>query len=74
MRSKQCTRRCAQSLGMLSCFLQIGWFDRDENTSGALSAKLSTDSSYVRGAVGDTLGLLAQNASTLVTGYVIGFV
>lgn len=34
----------------------IGWFDRDENSSGRLATLLSTDAAYVRGAVGDVFG------------------
>ena len=39
---------------------EVGWFDRDENNSGALTGALGTDASYIRGAVGDTFGLFAQ--------------
>jgi hypothetical protein len=34
----------------------IGWFDRDENSSGRLATLLSTDAAYIRGAVGDVFG------------------
>ena len=39
---------------------EIGWFDRDTNSSGALSALLSNDATYVRAAVADAAGLLLQ--------------
>jgi len=55
-------------------FQEIGWFDREENSSGILATRLSTDSSHVRGAVGDTVGLLTQNFFSLLTGYIIAFV
>jgi ATP-binding cassette subfamily B (MDR/TAP) protein 1 len=42
---------------------EVGWYDRDENNSGALTGALGTDAAYVRGAVGDTFGLLAQVAT-----------
>jgi hypothetical protein len=38
------------------CLQDVGWFDRDENSSGRLSTLLSTDAAYVRGAVGDVVG------------------
>lgn len=62
----------------LMCFekvihMEISWFDRAENSSGAIGARLSTDASAVRGLVGDTLGLLVQNATTAIAGLVIGF-
>lgn len=59
----------------LTChgYSQIGWHDRDENSSGALTTRLATDASYVRGAVGDTLGLIVQNLTCLALGYLISF-
>jgi hypothetical protein len=39
---------------------EIGWFDRDANSSGALSLLLSNDATHVRGAVADSVGLLLQ--------------
>ncbi|GFH13375.1 uncharacterized protein HaLaN_09249 [Haematococcus lacustris] len=53
---------------------QVGWFDREENSSGVLTTKLGSDASYVRGAVGDTLGLMLQNVLCLAFGYVIALV
>lgn len=52
---------------------EIGWFDLDANTSGALTSRLSTDAPAVRGAVADVMGVAVQNISTLVCGYVIAF-
>lgn len=55
-------------------FLQeVGWFDRDENSSGAIAARLSTDTLYIRGAVGDQLGLVIQTLVTIIAAYVIAF-
>ncbi len=53
---------------------EIGWFDREENQSGALASRLAVDTSRIRGAVGDQLGLLAQNIVTLIAAYVIAFI
>ena len=52
---------------------EIGWFDRDENTSGAITTRLSSDATTVRGASGDVLGIFIQNIVTLVAGYVVAF-
>lgn len=58
-----------------SCHLQeIAFFDLDENSSGALSSQLSVDTASIRGAVGDQLGLLAQNLVTFAAGYIIAFI
>lgn len=52
---------------------EIGWFDQDSNTSGALVSRLSTDAPAVRGAVADVMGIVVQNVATLVFGYVVAF-
>lgn len=58
-----------------SCVLsqEVGWFDQEENSSGAIAARLSTDTLYIRGAVGDQLGLIIQTLVTIVAAYIIAF-
>jgi hypothetical protein len=41
----------------------VGWYDREGNSSGVLSSKLSADALAVKGQFGDTMGALAQNWS-----------
>ena len=53
---------------------EVAFFDLDENSSGALSSRLSTDTASIRGAVGDQMGLLAQNLVTFLAGYIIAFI
>lgn len=62
----------------LKCFekvlqMEISWFDKTENSSGLIGAKLSSDAASVRGLVGDNLSLLVQNTATALTGLIIGF-
>ncbi|XP_004485974.1 ABC transporter B family member 9-like [Cicer arietinum] len=52
---------------------EISWFDHSSNSSGAVSARLSTDASTVRTLVGDTLALIVQNIATVTAGLVIAF-
>ncbi|MCI81571.1 ABC transporter B family member, partial [Trifolium medium] len=47
--------------------MDVGWFDKTENSSGALGARLSTDAASIRMLVGDALGLLVQDISTVIT-------
>lgn len=54
--------------------MEVAWFDVDLNSSGYLAARLAADAPAVRGAVGDTLGIIVQNAVTLVVGFTIAFV
>eukprot|EP00892_Ulva_mutabilis_P010381 jgi/Ulvmu1/7715/UM039_0021.1 len=55
-------------------YMEIAWFDRDANTSGNLTSRLARDAPTVRGAVGDTLGVIVQNGVTLTMGFIIAFV
>ncbi|KAI3790865.1 hypothetical protein L2E82_04252 [Cichorium intybus] len=62
----------------LKCFekvvqMEISWFDKSENSSGLIGAKLSSDAVAVRGLVGDTLSLLVQNTATAGCGLIIAF-
>ncbi|KAJ7530664.1 hypothetical protein O6H91_14G013400 [Diphasiastrum complanatum] len=52
---------------------EIGWFDEAENSSGAISARLSTDAAQVRIMVGDSLSLVVQNLATFTAGLLIAF-
>lgn len=53
---------------------EMAWFDEEGHSSGAVSARLATDASAVRGAVGDQLGLIFQNIVTVITGLTIAFI
>ncbi|KAL9676877.1 hypothetical protein QQ045_005098 [Rhodiola kirilowii] len=53
--------------------MEISWFDKVENSSGAIGARLSADAASIRCLVGDSLGLLVQNAATAVAGLLIAF-
>ncbi|XP_015115150.1 multidrug resistance protein homolog 49 isoform X1 [Diachasma alloeum] len=47
---------------------EMGWFDEDTNSVGALCARLSSDASAVQGATGSRIGSILQAMSTLVLG------
>ncbi|KAK6155142.1 hypothetical protein DH2020_009390 [Rehmannia glutinosa] len=52
---------------MLSKILtfEIGWFDQDENATGAVCSRLAKDANVVRSLVGDRMALLLQAFSAL---------
>lgn len=52
---------------------EISWFDKDENSSGQISARLSADATTVKGAIGDRISLLVQNFSLLLATCIIAF-
>ena len=47
---------------------EMGWFDEDTNSVGALCARLSSDAAAVQGATGSRIGAILQALSTLVLG------
>lgn len=53
--------------------MEVGWFDKPENSSGAIGARLSTDAASVRGLVGDALAQTVQDLSSVVAGLTIAF-
>lgn len=62
----------------LLCFqkivnMEVGWFDRTENSSGSIGARLSTNAATVRALVGDALSQLVENLASVTAGLVIAF-
>ncbi|KAM0028056.1 putative ABC-type xenobiotic transporter [Helianthus debilis subsp. tardiflorus] len=53
--------------------MEVGWFDKPENSSGAIGARLSADAASVRGLVGDALAQIVQDPSSVATGLFIAF-
>ncbi|XP_011868087.1 PREDICTED: multidrug resistance protein homolog 49 isoform X2 [Vollenhovia emeryi] len=47
---------------------EMGWYDEDKNSVGALCARLSSDAAAVQGATGTRVGSMLQAFSTLVIG------
>ena len=52
---------------------QVGWFDHEDHNSGQLSSRLSTDTTHVRGAVGDALGAVVQNLTCMARSRIFDF-
>jgi ATP-binding cassette, subfamily B (MDR/TAP), member 1 len=50
---------------------EIGWFDRDENTSGGLTSFLSTSVTDLAGLSGSTLGTILSVSTTLIASFVL---
>ncbi|RDD41014.1 Phosphatidylcholine translocator ABCB4, partial [Trichoplax sp. H2] len=53
---------------------EIGWFDEQSHTTGALCNRLATDASEVKGATGTRLGAVIQSIVSMVAALVIAFV
>ncbi|XP_071725832.1 putative multidrug resistance protein [Rutidosis leptorrhynchoides] len=73
MGEKLTTRVREKLLEKLLTF-EIGWFDRDENTSASICAMLSSEANMVRSLVGDRLSLLSQALFSALIAYSLGLV
>ncbi|KZP07068.1 hypothetical protein FIBSPDRAFT_804345, partial [Athelia psychrophila] len=52
----------------------IEFFDRDENSTGSLTSRMSDDPQKVNGLAGVTLGVIVQSVATVVAGSVLGLI
>ncbi|THU88633.1 P-loop containing nucleoside triphosphate hydrolase protein [Dendrothele bispora CBS 962.96] len=52
----------------------IEFFDKDDNSTGALTSELSDNPQKVNGLAGVTLGAIVQAASTLIAGTIVGLI
>ncbi|KAM3286624.1 hypothetical protein P3S67_025423 [Capsicum chacoense] len=61
---------------MLSKMLkfEIGWYDREENSTGAVCSRLANDANVVRSLVGDRMSLLIQTISAVTISCTMGLV
>ncbi|XP_051140936.1 ABC transporter B family member 15-like isoform X1 [Andrographis paniculata] len=61
---------------MLSKILtfEIGWFDKDENATGAVCSRLAKDANVVRSLVGDRMALFIQTFSAVIIACTTGLV
>ena len=51
--------------------MEVAWFDKEVNASGALSARLAADAPVVRGAVADQLGIAVQLATVVIGAFAV---
>lgn len=52
-------------------FQEIGFFDKETNTVGAMCARLSGDAAEVQGATGLRIGLILQGISSVLVGFLM---
>ena len=51
--------------------MEVGWFDKAENSSGVIGARLSGDVATIGALVGDALAQIVQDLSSAIVGLVI---
>ncbi|XP_077228537.1 putative multidrug resistance protein [Tasmannia lanceolata] len=68
------TKRIREKLLEKMLTFEIGWFDKDENSSAAICARLATEANTVRALVGDRLSLLLQVFTTASSSFILALV
>nr|ABD33400.2 Cyclic peptide transporter [Medicago truncatula] len=68
------TKRVRESMFSKMLTFEVGWFDREENSSGAICSRLANDANVVRSLVGDRMALLVQAFSAVATAYTMGLI
>ncbi|XP_019152205.1 PREDICTED: ABC transporter B family member 1-like [Ipomoea nil] len=53
---------------------EMAWFDREENESSKIAARLSLDANNVRSAIGDRISVIMQNSALMLVACTAGFV
>ena len=54
--------------------MPIPWFEKQENSGGILTTRLSTDCNAVKGMVTASVSVMIQNISSLISGIIIALV
>ncbi|KAK2967863.1 hypothetical protein RJ640_029857 [Escallonia rubra] len=68
------TRRIRERMLSKILTFEIGWFDRDENATGAICSRLAKDANVVRSLVGDRMALLIQTFSAVTVACTMGLI
>ncbi|KAF3622539.1 ABC transporter B family member 18 [Capsicum annuum] len=68
------TKRVRERMLSKMLTFEIGWYDKDENSTGAVCSRLAKDANVVRSLVGDRMALLIQTISAVTIACTMGLV
>ncbi|XP_024005952.1 ABC transporter B family member 15 [Eutrema salsugineum] len=68
------TKRIREKMLSKLLTFEVGWFDRDDNSSGAICSRLAQDANVVRSLVGDRMALMVQTISAVTIACTMGLV
>ncbi|GJM85230.1 hypothetical protein PR202_ga01663 [Eleusine coracana subsp. coracana] len=68
------TKRVREQMLTKILTFEIGWFDRVDNSSGAICSQLANDANVVRSLVGDRMALVIQTISAVLISGALGVV
>ncbi|KAK1273583.1 putative multidrug resistance protein [Acorus gramineus] len=66
------TRRVRERMLSNILMFEVGWFDQDDNSTGAVCSRLVKDANVVRSLVGDRMALVVQTLSAVVIACAMG--
>ncbi|ONK70235.1 uncharacterized protein A4U43_C05F31650 [Asparagus officinalis] len=68
------TKRLRERMLSKMLTFEVGWFDQDENSTGAICSQLAKDANVVRSLVGDRMALVIQTISAVTIACTMGLV
>ncbi|CAJ2665566.1 unnamed protein product [Trifolium pratense] len=68
------TKRVRERMFSKILTFEVGWFDEDQNSTGAICSRLAKDANVVRSLVGDRLALVVQTISAVVIAFTMGLI
>ncbi|KAK6913177.1 ABC transporter type 1, transmembrane domain [Dillenia turbinata] len=68
------TKRIRERMLTKILTFEVGWFDQDENSSGAICSRLAKDANVMRSLVGDRIALLIQTVSAVTIACTMGLI
>lgn len=68
------TKRIRERMLSKMLTFEVGWFDKDENSSGAVCSRLATEANVVRSLVGDRISLIVQTVSAVTIAFTMGLI
>ncbi|PKA63590.1 Putative multidrug resistance protein [Apostasia shenzhenica] len=68
------TKRVRERMLSKMLTFEVGWFDEEENSSGAIYSRLAKDARVVRSLVGDRMALVIQTLSAIIIAFTTGLV
>ncbi|KAL0316206.1 UNVERIFIED_CONTAM: ABC transporter B family member 1 [Sesamum radiatum] len=68
------TKRVREKMLVAVLKNEMAWFDREENESSRIAARLALDANNVRSAIGDRISVIMQNSALMLVACTAGFV
>ncbi|KAL4193551.1 hypothetical protein AMTRI_Chr06g200080 [Amborella trichopoda] len=65
-------KRVREAVLMKTIGFEVGWFDREENSTGAICTRIATEASMVKSLLGDRLSLMLQAGTSATLAMVWG--